>query len=113
MIALIHSSAFNDAKVKPAGSYDDEEKMFKVGSLQVGGLKGRSGGRKTEWDSEKQRLTAMQWLVAYGLGKAAGKKGKRQASKAKGQDILWSISSRVMADMWLKAIRNPDVKFTK
>ncbi|XP_027149218.1 protein PLASTID MOVEMENT IMPAIRED 1 [Coffea eugenioides] len=113
MIALIHSSAFNDAKVKPAGNYDDEEKMFKVGSLQVGGLKGRSGGRRTEWDSEKQRLTAMQWLVAYGLGKAAGKKGKRQASKAKGQDILWSISSRVMADMWLKAIRNPDVKFTK
>lgn len=107
MIALIHSSS---ADAKPAGNYD-EEKTFKVVSLQVGGLKAGGGGRKTQWDSEKQRLTAMQWVVAYGLGKAAGKKGKRQASK--GQDILWSISSRVMAGMWLKAIRNPDVKFAK
>ncbi|KAL3514889.1 hypothetical protein ACH5RR_027606 [Cinchona calisaya] len=105
MIALIHS---NSVDAKP-GKYD-EEKMFKVKSLHVGGLKARTGGRKTHWDSEKQRLTAMQWLVAYGFGKA-GKKGKRQATK--GQDILWSTSSRVMADMWLKAIRNPDIKFTK
>lgn len=105
MIALIQS---NSVDVKP-GKYE-EERMFKVINLHVGGLKARTGGSKTHWDSEKQRLTAMQWLVAYGFGKA-GKKGKRQASK--GQDILWSISSRVMADMWLKAIRNPDVKFIK
>ncbi|XP_052203734.1 protein PLASTID MOVEMENT IMPAIRED 1 [Diospyros lotus] len=90
----------------------EEDKRFKVASLHVGGLKVKSGGRRDAymWDSEKQRLTAMQWLVAYfGLGKAAGKKGKQHAVP-KGQDILWSISSRVMADMWLKSMRNPDVK---
>ncbi|CAL5349543.1 unnamed protein product [Camellia sinensis] len=93
---------------------DDEEKRFKVANLHLGGLKVRSRGKRNEWDTEKQRLTAMQWLVAYGLGKAAaatGKKAKHVLSK--GPDLLWSISSRVMADMWLKPMRNPDVKFTK
>lgn len=89
----------------------EEEKRFKVASLHVGGLKVRSRGvKKNAWDSEKQRLTAMQWLVAYGLAKAV-KKGKHNVT-SKGQDLLWSISSRVMADMWLKCMRNPDVKFT-
>lgn len=87
-----------------------EEKKFKVASLHIGCLKVRNGGKKNAWDSEKQRLTSMQWLVAYGLGKAR-KKGKRVVSK--GQDLFWSISSRVMADMWLKPMRNPDVRFTK
>ncbi|KAJ6306160.1 hypothetical protein OIU78_021481 [Salix suchowensis] len=72
-------------------------------------MKGKSGRKRNLWDSERQRLTASQWLVAYGLGKA-GKKGKHVLSK--GQDLLWSISSRIMADMWLKPMRNPDVKFT-
>ncbi|KAF7834592.1 protein PLASTID MOVEMENT IMPAIRED 1 [Senna tora] len=89
---------------------DDEEKRFKVRSMHVGGFKVRSGKKKNGWDSEKQRLTAMQWLVAFGLGKS-GKKGKQQVSK--GQDLLWSISSRIMADMWLKPMRNPDVKLVK
>ncbi|KAM0014728.1 putative NT-type C2 domain, protein PLASTID MOVEMENT IMPAIRED 1 [Helianthus debilis subsp. tardiflorus] len=102
LIALIQATSV-EAEV-------NQEKKFKAGSLNVGGLKLRSGGKKNEWDTEKQRLTAMQWLVAYGLGKA-GKKGKRVM--VKGPDILWSISSRVMADMWLKSIRNPDVKFTE
>ncbi|KAI3797089.1 hypothetical protein L1987_39780 [Smallanthus sonchifolius] len=101
LIALIHATS---AEAEP-----NQEKKFKAGGLNVGGLKLRSGGKKNEWDTEKQRLTAMQWLVGYGLGKA-GKRGKRVM--VKGPDILWSISLRVMADMWLKSIRNPDVKFT-
>lgn len=105
MIALVHATPI-DTEPDNYG----EEKKFKVVSLHVGGLKLCSVGKKNAWDSERQRLTAMQWLVAYGLGKAA-KKGKRVLSKA--QDSLWSISSRVMADMWLKQMRNPDVKFTK
>lgn len=105
MIVFIHAT---QADVKPK-KYD-EEKRFKVASLHIGGLKVKTGGKRNVWDTEKQRLTAMQWLVAYGLGKA-GKKGKHVPSK--GQDILWSISSRVMADMWLKSMRNPDIKFTK
>lgn len=89
---------------------DEIEEMFKVRSLHVGGFKVRSGKKRSGWDSEKQRLTAMQWLVAFGLGKV-GKKGKQQISK--GQDLLWSLSSRIMADMWLKPMRNPDVKLVK
>ncbi|KAL1813968.1 hypothetical protein DCAR_0626371 [Daucus carota subsp. sativus] len=86
----------------------EEEKRFKVDSMHIACLKIRTGGgKKNAWDSEKQRLTSMQWLVAYGLMKAA-KKGKRVVSK--GQDLFWSISSRVMADMWLKPLRNPDVR---
>ncbi|XP_057503398.1 protein PLASTID MOVEMENT IMPAIRED 1 [Actinidia eriantha] len=88
----------------------DEENRYKVASLHVGGLRVRTRGKKSMWDTEKQGLTAIQWLVAYGLGKA-GKKGKQALSKE--QDLLWSISSRVMADMWLKPIRNPDIKFNK
>ncbi|KAH6799819.1 plastid movement impaired1 [Perilla frutescens var. hirtella] len=100
MVALIHAAVCREKS--------EEETRFKVASLQVGGLKVRSAGVKTGWDTEKQKLTALQWLVAYGIGKA-GKRGKRVVSK--GPDALWSISSRVMADMWLKPIRNPDVKF--
>ena len=80
-------------------------RRYKVWSLQVGGMKVRSGGARIGWDTEKQRLTTLQWLVAYGIGK----KGKRGVEK--GPDVLWSVSARVMADMWLKSIRNPDVKF--
>ncbi|KAG8377222.1 hypothetical protein BUALT_Bualt08G0005900 [Buddleja alternifolia] len=103
LIALIHATD------EEFDSYN-EEKRYKVASLQVGGVKVKSLGSKNAWDGDKQRLTALQWLVAHGLGKAR-KKGKRVVSK--GPDLLWSISSRVMADMWLKPIRNPDVKFTK
>lgn len=106
VIALINATICNDDN---PGKYE-EEKRLKLASLQVGGLRVRSRGKRNVWDTEKQRLTAMQWLVAYGLGKA-GKKGKHGSSKD--QDSLWSISSRVMADMWLKPMRNPDVKFNK
>lgn len=44
----------------------------------------RKGGKRSAWDSEKQRLTAMQWLVACWLG-MPGKKIK-PATKVKGQD---------------------------
>ncbi|XVE95890.1 hypothetical protein REPUB_Repub02eG0174200 [Reevesia pubescens] len=105
VLALIHASG---ADIK-ANKYV-EEKRFKVMSLHVGGLKVRTSGKRNIWDSERHMLTAMQWLIAYGLGKS-GRKGKHVVSK--GLDILWSISSRVMADMWLKTMRNPDVKFAK
>ncbi|XP_045801325.1 protein PLASTID MOVEMENT IMPAIRED 1-like [Trifolium pratense] len=106
MMVLIHAESVD---TKGNDHYeDDEEKRFKVSSMHVGGFKVRSGdGRKNGWDSVKQRLTSMQWLIEYGLGKA-GKKGK--AALVKGQDLLWSISSRIMADMWLKTMRNPNVK---
>ncbi|XP_062092368.1 protein PLASTID MOVEMENT IMPAIRED 1-like [Humulus lupulus] len=106
MIALIYANPASEEEEE-----EEEEKRFKLTSLHVGGVKVRSRGKRSVWDSEKQRLTGMQWLVSYGIGKA-GKKTKQSAS-SKGQDLFWSISSRVMADMWLKSIRNPDVKFTK
>ncbi|KAJ4702329.1 protein PLASTID MOVEMENT IMPAIRED 1-like [Melia azedarach] len=101
IVALIHAAR---------AEINDEEKRFKVSSLHLGGFKVRTGEKRNLWDSERQRLTAMQWLLAYGLGKAT-KKGKHVF--VKGQDLLWSISSRVMADMWLKPMRNPDVNFSK
>ncbi|XP_026659596.2 protein PLASTID MOVEMENT IMPAIRED 1-like [Phoenix dactylifera] len=87
---------------------EDEGCRFKVTSLHLGALKLRSGGMRSVWDGEKQKLTAKQWLVAYGLGNA-GRKTKTVPTK-RTQDLLWSLSSRVMADMWLKPMRNPDVK---
>jgi hypothetical protein len=105
VVALVHAT---QADIEE-DNYD-EEKKFKVTSSHIGGMKAKSGRKRNVWDSERQRLTAMHWLVEYGLGKA-GKKGKHVLSK--GQDLLWSLSSRIMADMWLKHMRNPDVKFTK
>ncbi|KAM1225028.1 hypothetical protein ACFX2G_044797 [Malus domestica] len=108
MIALIYATRADGAV------NEEEEKRFRVTSMHVGGLKVRTkGGKRNAWDSERQRLTAMQWLISYGLAKAgARKKGKHHVA-SKGQDLLWSISSRMMANMWLKYMRNPDVKFTK
>ncbi|KAL6844932.1 hypothetical protein ACP4OV_025591 [Aristida adscensionis] len=100
------------ARAAGAGD-DDDEPRFKVVSMHLGGLRLRSAERRSVWDGEKQRLTAMHWLVAYGLGKAGGGRRSRAAAavaaKAR-QEVLWSMSSRVMADMWLKPLRNPDVK---
>ena len=109
MMVLVHATS---ADTKGNDYEDDEEKRFKVTSMHVGGFKVRSASAtmKNAWDSEKQRLTAMQWLAEYGLGKA-GKKSKN--ALVKGQDLLWSISSRIMADMWLKSMRNPDVKLVE
>jgi N-terminal C2 in EEIG1 and EHBP1 proteins len=92
------------------GNQNEDEARYKVASLHVGGIKIRSGLKRRIWDGDRQRLTAMQWLVAYGLGKAGRKSAKIAAQGKGGVDLLWSISSRVMADMWLKPLRNPDVK---
>ncbi|KAJ0234740.1 Protein PLASTID MOVEMENT IMPAIRED 1 [Hirschfeldia incana] len=83
---------------------EDQEDGLKVGSLHVGGVKSN--------EAEKRRLTAAQWLVEYGMGKKGKKKStvKRKEKEEDDEDVLWSLSSRVMADMWLKSIRNPDVK---
>ncbi|CAN6205099.1 unnamed protein product [Urochloa humidicola] len=91
------------------GDDDDDERWFKVANLHLGGFRLRSPDRRNMWDGEKQRLTAMHWLVAYGLGKAGKKRSAVAAGKA-GNDVLWSMSSRVMADMWFKPMRNPDVR---
>lgn len=93
-----------------AGGGGDDEPRFKVANLHLGGLRLKSPDRRNMWDGEKLRLTAMHWLVAYGLGKAGRKSRATVAGKA-GNEVLWSMSSRVMADMWLKPMRNPDVKF--
>uniref|UniRef100_A0ACD5XV08 Uncharacterized protein n=1 Tax=Avena sativa TaxID=4498 RepID=A0ACD5XV08_AVESA len=92
-----------------AGGGADDEPRFKVANMHVGGLRLKSADRRNVWDGERQRLTASHWLVAYGLGKA-GKKGRLAAAAKTGHDVLWSMSSRVVADMWLKPMRNPDVK---
>ncbi|XP_057518089.1 protein PLASTID MOVEMENT IMPAIRED 1 [Amaranthus tricolor] len=104
VLVLVHA---NPAEMKQD---KDELTKFKVSSLHVGGMKVQTGQKRNSWDTEKQRLTAMQWLIAHNMGRAA-KIGKSPSSK--GQDLLWSISSRIVADMWLKSIRNPDVKFFK
>ncbi|KAA8537377.1 hypothetical protein F0562_026936 [Nyssa sinensis] len=69
MIALIHATSI---EVKPANY--DEERRFKLASLHFGGLEVRAERKRNVWDTEKQRLTAMQWMVAYGLGKAREKR---------------------------------------
>ncbi|CAL1356817.1 unnamed protein product [Linum trigynum] len=105
ILVIIHGGRAVDGNEKKYE--DEEEKKFKVRSLHLGGMKVRSKGKRNAFDTERQRLTAMQWLVAYGIVKG-GKKGK--VATGKEQDVLWSISSRIMADMWLKSMRNPDVK---
>ncbi|CAN6225396.1 unnamed protein product [Urochloa humidicola] len=91
---------------RTAGGGDDDERRFKVTNLHLGGLRLKSPDRRNMWDGEKQRLTAMHWLVAYGLGK----KSRAVAAGKAGNDVMWSMSSRVMADMWFKPLRNPDVR---
>lgn len=110
MLAVIMAAGAEPAS---KSGKEDNEMKYKVTSLHVGGVTaGGGGGKKSARDGERQRLTAMQWLVSYGVGKQV-KKGKVSAAAAKGKELLWSLSSRVMADMWLKPMRNPDVKFSK
>ncbi|KAG6512348.1 protein PLASTID MOVEMENT IMPAIRED 1-like [Zingiber officinale] len=86
-----------------------EERRFKLESVHVGGLKlGSDSKIRSAWDGEKQRLTAMQWLMENGVGKAAG--GRRTRKQAKrSRDFVWSFSSRFMDGMWLKHVRNPNL----
>ncbi|KAF9601819.1 hypothetical protein IFM89_023350 [Coptis chinensis] len=57
---------------------DGDEVMYKLNELYVRGLNLFNGGI---WNAEKQHLTAKQWLVAHGLGKA-GKVCKLVQEKA-------------------------------
>ncbi|KAG0487684.1 hypothetical protein HPP92_009779 [Vanilla planifolia] len=102
LIAMVKASKAGDGGM-------GKEEGFKLASLHVGGMKLRQGKKRSYWDGEKQRLTAMQWLVGYGLAKA-GRKMKLGEVGGVGKDSIWSLSSRVMADMWLKSTRNPDVR---
>uniref|UniRef100_A0ACD5U559 Uncharacterized protein n=1 Tax=Avena sativa TaxID=4498 RepID=A0ACD5U559_AVESA len=112
MVAVVQSARMIGAAGISGG-------RFKVRSLHVGGVQARSAsgvGGSASWRAERQKLTALQWTVAHGPGRA----GKRvhtppssQAAKARQQqrpDVVWSLSSRVLAGMWLKTVRNPDVK---
>jgi hypothetical protein len=112
MVAVVQSARMLGAAGMSGG-------RFKVRSLHVGGVQARSSsgvGGSASWRAERQKLTAMQWTVAHGPGRA----GKRvqtpqssQAAKVRQQhrpDVVWSLSSRVLAGMWLKTVRNPDVK---
>ncbi|KAJ4777853.1 Plastid movement impaired protein [Rhynchospora pubera] len=79
---------------------DNGNYVFRVTNLHMGGLQSRLAG-------ERRRLTALQWLIAHGLVR---KKIERQLPVKTEESSVWSVSTRVMADMWLKTLRNPDVK---
>ena len=90
---------------------------FKVRSLHVGGVQMRcppsGGGGSASWGAERQKLTAMQWMLAHGPARA-GKRATTPTAQARARvqrpDVVWSLSSRVLAGMWLKTVRNPDVR---
>ncbi|CAL9076052.1 unnamed protein product [Musa acuminata var. zebrina] len=102
MIAVVQAAASDDDQ-------PDDERRFKLISLHVGGVKLSSNRKRSTWDGEKQRLTAMQWLVENGLGKA-GRRAKQMQAK-RGHDLIWSITSRITSGAWLKPVRNPNVIF--
>ncbi|CAH9080131.1 unnamed protein product [Cuscuta epithymum] len=84
--------------------YDDGEKRYKVQGLNIGGIKvrGGDGGRKGNvWDTEKHRVTAMHWLIEYGLLEKP--KNQNVIKSSVKEDFLWSFSS-------LKPLKNPNVK---
>ncbi|CAL4915319.1 unnamed protein product [Urochloa decumbens] len=92
---------------------------FKVRSLHVGGVQTRcptpgAAGGSASWGAERQKLTAMQWMVAHGPARGGGKRALTPTAKARARaqrpDVVWSLSSRVLAGMWLKTVRNPDVR---
>jgi len=84
-------------------SREDDEVRFKLTGIHVGGLKLRSG------EGQRQSLSALQWLVGIGMGKTGWKKKVMGAKTAK--NMIWSLSSRLMANMWIKPWRNPNLKF--
>lgn len=85
-------------------SREDEEAVFKVTGIHVGGMK------LSSVEGQRQRLTAMQWLVGMGMGKAGWQKKKVMEAKTT-KDMVWSFSSILEEDIWLKPSRNPSVKF--
>jgi hypothetical protein len=112
MIAVVQSARLLGAAGYSAG-------RFKVRSLHVGGMQMRcppsGGGGSASWGAERQKLTAMQWMLAHGPARA-GKRAPTTQARARVQrrpDVVWSLSSRVLAGMWLKTVRNPDVRIGK
>ncbi|KAG8083960.1 hypothetical protein GUJ93_ZPchr0010g7990 [Zizania palustris] len=106
MVAVVQSARLLRAAGQSGGG------RFKVRSLHVGGaqLRCQSGaGGSSSWGAERQKLTAMQWVLAHGPARA-GKRARTPPSTRQRTDIMWSLSSRVLAGMWLKTVRNPDVK---
>ncbi|TKV95189.1 hypothetical protein SEVIR_9G345600v4 [Setaria viridis] len=110
MVAVVQSARLLGAAGHGAG-------RFKVRSLHVGGVQMRcapsGAGGSASWGAERQKLTAMQWMVAHGPGRA-GKRATTPTARARAKvqraDVVWSLSSRVLAGMWLKTVRNPDVR---
>jgi hypothetical protein len=84
---------------------------FKVRSLNVGGVQTRcppaGAGGSASWSAERQKLTAMQWMVAHGPARPGRSRARVTVQRP---DVVWSLSSRVLAGMWLKTVRNPDVR---
>ncbi|XP_039785405.1 protein PLASTID MOVEMENT IMPAIRED 1-like isoform X2 [Panicum virgatum] len=109
MVAVIQSARLLGAAGHSAG-------RFKVRSLHVGGVQVRrapsgAGGSAASWGAERQKLTAMQWMLAHGPARV-GRRAATPTAQARVQrpDVVWSLSSRVLAGMWLKTVRNPDVR---
>uniref|UniRef100_A0A0E0MA79 C2 NT-type domain-containing protein n=1 Tax=Oryza punctata TaxID=4537 RepID=A0A0E0MA79_ORYPU len=110
MVAVVQSARLLGAAGNSGG-------RFKVRSLHVGGVQLRcpaGGGGRASWGAERQKLTAMQWALAHGPARAAGRRARTTttpSSQARQRpDVVWSLSSRVLAGMWLKTVRNPDVR---
>lgn len=116
MVAVVQSARLLGAAGNSGG-------RFKVRSLHVGGVQlrcpvgGGAGGGRASWGAERQKLTAMQWALAHGPARAAGRRARTPtttttpSSQARQRpDVVWSLSSRVLAGMWLKTVRNPDVR---
>ncbi|KAJ8506228.1 hypothetical protein OPV22_007114 [Ensete ventricosum] len=101
MIVVVKAVASDDGQ-------GNNDRRFKLTSLHVGGLRLSSNRNRSVGDGEKQISTAMQWLAENGLAKA-GRRTKRTKAK-KGQDVVWSVSSRCSAGLWLVPVRNPNVK---
>ena len=89
--------------------------------LHVGGVQVRwpplGAGGSSSWGAERQKLTAMQWMLAQGparVGRRAPTPTAQARARARARvqrpDVVWSLSSRVLAGMWLKTVRNPDVR---
>jgi len=120
MVAVVQS-----ARLLGAAGYSGGR--FKVRSLHVGGVQMRCppsgrGGGSASWGAERQKLTAMQWMLAHGPAARAGKRATTPTTPTAAQgrarvvqrpDVVWSLSSRVLAGMWLKTVRNPDVRIGK
>ena len=108
MVAVIQSARLLGAAGHSAG-------RFKVRSLHVGGVQVRwpplGAGGSASWGAERQKLTAMQWMLAHGPARV-GRRAATPTAQARVQrpDVVWSLSSRVLAGMWLKTVRNPDVR---